>query len=81
MEPSQHQCTPESDGERSILTLIPLDRAADWIGIRPNTLRQYLARHRSAFPPIYRVDQGCKRRLRYLTNHEVEEIRQRYDRM
>jgi len=50
----------------SVLMLIPLREAAKRLGMQATTLRKYLSRHRKAFPPIYRVDQGCKRRLRYI---------------
>jgi hypothetical protein len=65
-------------GSPSMLQLIPLRYAAEILGLLPATLRKVLSRHAQAFPPLYRVDQGCKRRVRYLTDQEVEEIRQRH---
>lgn len=60
----------------SVLILIPLREAAKSLGIQATTLRKYVSRHRKAFPPIYRVEQGCKRRVRYLTEDELILIRQ-----
>jgi len=63
-------------GSPSVLHLVPLWYAAEVLGMRQATLRKILSRHPKEFPPFYRVDHGCKRRVRYLTDQEVEEIRQ-----
>jgi len=60
----------------SVLRLMPLRQAAKALSIRQTTIRQFLSRHRKTFPPLYRVDPGCKRRVRYLTEHELSLVRE-----
>jgi hypothetical protein len=77
MQQTTSPSPPSPGGGKSILQLIPLELAAERLGIRSNSLRKVLSRHPEVFQTYYKVDPGCKRRVRYLTVQEIEEIRQR----